>query len=99
MCGIVGLFLKDQSLQRDLGRLTGAMLRELCDRGPDSAGFAVYGGESAGTTKLCMVSRNGAIDWRTVAAELGQAIRAKVAVEEIEDHAIFRTAGAGDIAR
>ena len=99
MCGIVGLFLKDRSLQRDLGRLTGAMLRELCDRGPDSAGFAVYGAEAAGTTKLCMVSRNGAIDWRTVAAELGQAIRAKVAVEEIEDHAIFRTAGAGDIAR
>ena len=99
MCGIVGLFLKDRSLQRDLGRLTGAMLRELCDRGPDSAGFAVYGAEAAGTTKLCMVSRNGAIDWRTVAAELGQAIRAKVAVEEIEDHAIFRTAGAGDTAR
>jgi len=99
MCGIVGLFLKDPSLQRDLGRLTGAMLRELCDRGPDSAGFAVYGGESPGTTKLCMVSRNGAIDWDATAAALGQAIGAAVAVEEIEDHAILRTAGAGDTAR
>ena len=46
-----------------------------------------------------MVSRNGAIDWRATAAALGRAIGAKVAVEEIEDHAIFRTAGAGDIAR
>jgi len=99
MCGIVGLFLKDRSLQRDLGRLTGAMLRELCDRGPDSAGFAVYGAEAAGTTKLCMVSRNGAIDWGATAAALGRAIGAAVAVEEIEDHAIFRTAGAGDTAR
>ena len=99
MCGIVGLFLKNRSLQGELGRLTGAMLRELCDRGPDSAGFAVYGGEAAGTTKLCMVSRNGAIDWRAIAAELGKAIGAAVAVEEIEDHAIFRTAGAGDTAR
>jgi methylamine---glutamate N-methyltransferase subunit A len=99
MCGIVGLFLKNQSLQGDLGRLTGLMLRELCDRGPDSAGFAVYGAATAGTTKLCMVSRNGAIDWGAVARELGEAIGAKVAVEEIEDHAIFRTAGAGDTAR
>jgi amidophosphoribosyltransferase len=99
MCGIVGLFLKNRSLQDELGRLTGAMLRELCDRGPDSAGFAVYGGEGAGITKLCMVSRNGAIDWRATAAELGRAIGAEVAVEEIEDHAIFRTAGAGDTAR
>jgi len=99
MCGIVGLFLKDQSLQGDLGRLTGLMLRELCDRGPDSAGFAVYGGETAGTTKLCMVSRKGANDWTRIAAELGKAIGAAVEVAEIEDHAIFKTAGAGDIAR
>jgi methylamine---glutamate N-methyltransferase subunit A len=99
MCGIVGLFLKNQSLQGDLGRLTGAMLRELCDRGPDSAGFAVYGAETAGMTKLCMVSRNGAIDWGAIAGELGKAIGAEVAVEEVEDHAIFKTAGAGDTAR
>jgi len=99
MCGIVGLFLKDEALQPDLGRLTGLMLRELCDRGPDSAGFAVYGAESRGTTKICMVNRNGAVDWSGVASELGAAIGAEVAVETVEDHAIFRTTGAGDTAR
>jgi len=93
MCGIVGLFLKDEALQPDLGRLTGLMLRELCDRGPDSAGFAVYG------TKICMVNRNGAVDWSGVARRLGAAIGADVAVETVEDHAIFRTTGAGDTAR
>jgi methylamine---glutamate N-methyltransferase subunit A len=98
MCGIAGLFLKNDALQGDLGRMTGAMLRELCDRGPDSAGFAVYGGQAQGT-KLCMVSRNGAIDWSAIARRLGDAIGADVAVEEVEDHAIFKTAGAGDIAR
>jgi glutamate synthase domain-containing protein 1 len=98
MCGIVGLFLKNDALQGDLGRMTGAMLRELCDRGPDSAGFAVYGGEAKGT-KLCMVSRNGALDWSAIARQLGKAIGADVAIEEVEDHAIFKTAGAGDIAR
>ena len=99
MCGIVGLFLKEEALQPDLGRLTGLMLRELCDRGPDSAGFAVYGAESRGTTKICMVNRNGAVDWSGVASELGAAIGAEVAVETVEDHAIFRTTGAGDTAR
>ncbi|MEA2875046.1 MAG: methylamine---glutamate N-methyltransferase subunit [Hyphomicrobiales bacterium] len=98
MCGIAGLFLKNDALQGDLGRMTGAMLRELCDRGPDSAGFAVYGGQAQGT-KLCMVSRNGAIDWGAIARRLGDAIGADVAVEEVEDHAIFKTTGAGDIAR
>lgn len=43
MCGIVGLFLKDPSLEPELGRLTAAMLATMSDRGPDSAGFAVYG--------------------------------------------------------
>jgi len=98
MCGIAGLFLKNDALQGDLGRMTGAMLRELCDRGPDSAGFAVYGGQAHGT-KLCMVGRNGAIDWSAIARRLGDAIGADVAVEEVEDHAIFKTTGAGDIAR
>jgi glutamate synthase domain-containing protein 1 len=99
MCGIVGLFLKNQSLQGDLGRLTGAMLRELCDRGPDSAGFAVYGAETKGTTKICLVNRNGAVDWAATARQLGDAIGAEVAVDTIEDHAILRTDGAGDTAR
>ncbi len=43
MCGIAGLFLKDPSLEPELGRLTSEMLVVLSDRGPDSAGFAVYG--------------------------------------------------------
>src|SRR6185436_19923371 len=99
MCGIVGLFLKNPSFQADLGRLTSLMLRELCDRGPDSAGFAIYGAETGAATKICMVSRNGAIDWGAIAKQLGVAIGAEVAVEEIEDHAIFKTPGAGDAAR
>lgn len=43
MCGIAGLFLKDRNLEPELGSLLAGMLGTLCDRGPDSAGFAVYG--------------------------------------------------------
>src|SRR5512144_1313476 len=54
MCGIVGLFLKDPTLEPHLGSLTEAMLATLSDRGPDSAGFAVYGEGRSGETKLTL---------------------------------------------
>ena len=43
MCGIVGLFLKNKALEPELGTMLSGMLATMCDRGPDSAGFAVYG--------------------------------------------------------
>ena len=42
MCGIVGLFLKDPSLEAALGRMLTDMLVTMSDRGPDSAGIAIY---------------------------------------------------------
>ena len=52
MCGIVGLFLKDASLEPQLGALLADMLAVMSDRGPDSAGFAVYGPGAGGRRKL-----------------------------------------------
>ena len=54
MCGIVGLFLKDQSLEPQLGALLSGMMAVMSDRGPDSAGFAVYGGGEPGRVKLTL---------------------------------------------
>lgn len=54
MCGIAGLFLKDRALETDLGAMLAGMLSPLTDRGPDSAGFAVYGAETAGALKLTL---------------------------------------------
>ncbi|KNG93289.1 class II glutamine amidotransferase [Pseudaestuariivita atlantica] len=52
MCGIVGLFLKDPSLGPDLGRHLTDMLVTMSDRGPDSAGIAVYRGGDDGRVKI-----------------------------------------------
>ena len=60
MCGIVGLFIKDPSLEPELGRLTAGMLATLSDRGPDSAGFAVYGEGRSGETKLTLRGKSAA---------------------------------------
>ncbi|MBN1093411.1 hypothetical protein JKP75_13085 [Blastococcus sp. TML/M2B] len=43
MCGIVGLHLREPSLHPRLGELLTGMLCQVTERGPDSAGVAVYG--------------------------------------------------------
>jgi glutamate synthase domain-containing protein 1 len=58
MCGIVGLFLKDKSLEPKLGKMLTAMLITMTDRGPDSAGIAIYGAETNGRTKVNVQSDN-----------------------------------------
>ena len=52
MCGIVGLFLKDPVLEPELGHLLADMLVVMTSRGPDSAGFAVYGKGDADHLKV-----------------------------------------------
>ena len=52
MCGIVGLFLKDKSLEPRLGQMLTEMLVTMTDRGPDSAGIAVYGDANDGRARL-----------------------------------------------
>jgi amidophosphoribosyltransferase len=56
MCGIVGLFLKDDALKPQLGEMLSTMLITMTDRGPDSAGIAIYGDETAGQTKITVQS-------------------------------------------
>jgi methylamine---glutamate N-methyltransferase subunit A len=70
MCGIVGLFLKDPSLEPKLGEMLGQMLGVMCDRGPDSAGFAVYGSGEAGKIKLTLRAPKG-YDFSALQSALG----------------------------
>ena len=42
MCGIVGLFSKSKSIESHLGKYLSQMLIEMTERGPDSAGIAIY---------------------------------------------------------
>ncbi len=91
MCGIVGLFLKDASLQPRLGALMAPMLAEMTERGPDSAGFAIYRDGPARPTLSCLAAQG--YDWARAAASLGEAIGAEVAVEPVADHALLRVSG------
>jgi glutamate synthase domain-containing protein 1 len=75
MCGIVGLYAKSAATGAQLGRHAGRMLVEMGDRGPDSAGLAVYRDPvGAGATKLSLHAREGAADWDALAARLAGAV-------------------------
>lgn len=73
MCGIAGLFIKDPKLQPQLGELLAKMTSTLCSRGPDSAGFAIYGSADAGRSKLTIAGSSEAVI-TNVAAKLVDAI-------------------------
>jgi glutamate synthase domain-containing protein 1 len=54
MCGIVGLHLRDPQLYPRLGTLLAAMLIQMTERGPDSAGVAIYGDRRDSGTDLAI---------------------------------------------
>ena len=58
MCGIVGLFAKSPGIEEHLGAHLVAMLAQMSDRGPDSAGVAVYRDPVADGLTKC-VERDG----------------------------------------
>ena len=99
MCGIVGLFCKTETHRHELGRLTEVMLAEMGDRGPDSAGFAVYDAGVPGRTRITVLAEGLEVDWGPVAADLETALGAEVTVEGVHDHAVFSTDGDGRAAR
>jgi len=70
MCGIVGLFLKDKSLEPQLGQLLSDMLITMTDRGPDSAGIAIYGGAATGRAKVTIQSADPDADFTGLAEAL-----------------------------
>ncbi|MCV9966635.1 glutamine amidotransferase family protein [Pararhizobium sp. BT-229] len=88
MCGIVGLFLKDKSLEPKLGAMLSDMLVIMTDRGPDSAGIAIYGAPSDGRAKITVQSAKPATDFAGLEALLKPA-DASVAVELKSTHAVI----------
>ena len=80
MCGIVGLYCKSPELEPRLGELLSAMLVQLSDRGPDSAGVALYRDPApAGCTKLVVYSSAASFDGGAVGGEVVD-VRARHAV-------------------
>ncbi|MGO3455442.1 MAG: class II glutamine amidotransferase [Marinomonadaceae bacterium] len=71
MCGIVGLYLKNDKFENRLGELFEPMLISMTDRGPDSAGFAIYGDEvGEGWVKLTARHPDEEFDWSALSEKM-----------------------------
>ena len=94
MCGIVGLFLKDKSLESQLGSLLSEMLVSLSDRGPDSAGIAIYGTGGGKHSKITIQSANPESDFDGLGKALGDSIGVAVKVLVKSTHAVIEVPSA-----
>ncbi len=89
MCGIVGLFLKDKSLEPQLGAMLSEMLVLMTDRGPDSAGIAIYGSSAAGHGKITVQSPSPDVDFAGLDTDVAGQIGAPVAMTVKSTHAVL----------
>ena len=94
MCGIVGLFCKSPDLEPRLGDYLAAMLEQMSDRGPDSAGVAVYRDPApSGSSKLTLYSFDPEMSWDSLRAELAATFGGAEETGVRANHAVFVVEG------
>jgi methylamine---glutamate N-methyltransferase subunit A len=90
VCGIVGVFCKSQALEAHLGEYLGAMLSQMDERGPDSAGVAVYRDPAPpGSSKLTLYSADPAAEWESLRDGLVDAFGGAEIAELRAKHCVF----------
>ncbi|APZ51452.1 class II glutamine amidotransferase [Salipiger abyssi] len=98
MCGIVGLFLKKEDLRPKLGDMLTDMLITMSDRGPDSAGIAIYGDDSDGL-KVTVQSDTPESAFDGLDTALSEVLGGPVTMKVIDTHAVLTIpAGSRDAA-
>ncbi len=90
MCGIVGLYLKNDKYEDRLGELFAPMLIAMTERGPDSAGFAVYGDEVDQGVKLTLRNEDENYDWAALAKDIEAKLNTKVDWFQNSKVAVFK---------
>lgn len=90
MCGIVGLYLKNPELEKSLGALLSPMLVEMTERGPDSAGIAIYGDSSPeGMARITVLSTNPDYSWEKFGSEVREVFGDSSKIELNSNHAVL----------
>jgi methylamine---glutamate N-methyltransferase subunit A len=89
MCGIVGLFAKTPEIEERLGEYLSGMLVQMNDRGPDSAGVAVYRDPApSGWSKLSVFSPAPSEPWESLVDGLREAFGGCEGPERRASHAV-----------
>ncbi len=97
MCGIVGLLVKKPELRGQLGPWMLPMLAGMAERGPDSAGLAVFGEQLGGAQrKYSMHAPRRDYDWQAFGAAASRALGEEIELRPNGNHAIMTTAAGRD---
>ena len=92
MCGIVGLYLKNPKLKSKLGAMFKPMLIEMTNRGPDSAGVAIYRNPTKkAETKFSLAHDDSSYNWKSLVSGLNKTLKAKSNGQKIGNHFILIT--------
>ena len=91
MCGIVGLLIKNPAWDHRLGELLVPMLVGMTERGPDSAGLAVFTDPVSGATKLSLFQLRGDPDWSALMRELAAAVPGEHGLHDSGRQAVLTT--------
>ncbi len=90
MCGIVGLLVKKPALREQLGALMMPMLIGMIERGPDSAGLAVFTEAlPKGQHKYSLYAPVWEYDWAGFEAEFIRRFGTEAAIEAKGNHAVL----------
>jgi amidophosphoribosyltransferase len=93
MCGIVGLLVKKPGLRPRLGEWMLPMLVGMTERGPDSAGLAVYTAPTAvERRKLSLHDTGGTVDWGAFSTAAVAALGPDTTVAVKANHAVLESA-------
>ena len=100
MCGIVGLFAKNPEMEASMGRHIAAMLVEMSDRGPDSAGVAIYHDRAPdGATKVTVQDPAGVQDWEALGGGLRSGYGEDATVTLRANHAVLTVPASAEAVR
>jgi amidophosphoribosyltransferase len=90
MCGIVGLLVKNRKQRHRLGEWMVPMLVGMTERGPDSAGMAVFGKPVVGKhRKLSLYAGQSGFDWKSFTKAARKALKSPLSVSVKANHAVM----------
>jgi methylamine---glutamate N-methyltransferase subunit A len=92
MCGIVGLLVRKPAMRDQIGALMLPMLIGMTERGPDSAGLAMFTAPVANDArKFSLYAGSEDFDWKKLGADFEKSLNSKANIEPKTNHAVLTT--------
>ena len=92
MCGIVGLLVRKPKMRDTIGELMLPMLIGMTERGPDSAGLAVFSTPVANDArKFSLYAGAENFNWTALGADFEKSLNIKANIEPKTNHAVLTT--------